>query len=104
MIATIKIVVTRSVLLVSIATGGWLTSAIVSAPITAIENTVVRPCEDDRCQTVYVEDEDGNVSNTGTIVCVHDPDSGTICRIGRIDGAECTESDCRRCPWWMFWC
>ena len=101
MIATIKIVVTRSVLLVSIATGGWLTSAIVSAPITAIENTVVRPCEDDRCQTVYVEDEDGNVSNTGTIVCVHDPDSGTICRI---DGAECTESDCRRCPWWMFWC
>ncbi|MCY4204813.1 MAG: hypothetical protein OXE92_03705 [Bacteroidetes bacterium] len=49
--------VARSVFLLSAVFEGWTASAILSAPITAVEHAVIRPCEDDVCVEVIVSED-----------------------------------------------
>ena len=99
-IASAKSIIARSVFLLSAVFGGWATSAIISAPITAVEHAMIRPCEDDACGSLFVNGPDGYPVDTGIKICVHNDDSGMNCNM-REDG-ECVPSRC--CPWWKPWC
>lgn len=99
MIATVKIIVARSVFLLSVVFGGWLTSSIVSVPITTVEYAMMRGCEDDGCGDLLVAGPNGEIIDTGVDICSDNPDSGTKCNM---EGIECTTKNC--CPWWKFWC
>ena len=81
------------------ALGGWITSGVMSSSIVAIENAIVKGCENDACGEVYVIGENGELVSTGLEVCLDNPDSDRKCSM---DGLECSDKKC--CPWWKFWC
>ena len=101
-ITSAKNIVARSVFLLSAVLGGWTASAILSAPITAVEHAMMRGCVDNECNPMYIRitDPDGNtvIFESDQEVCGYGEDSGMKCSMDQ-DNA-CQESKC--CKWWQI--
>ena len=101
-----KLLLTRSVFLVGAILGGSLSSAIVSGPIASMEESIMRPCEDDICRRLIatMRDDEGNVIDQfiSDPICDDSQGEQTDGRNCTMTNGECGTKDC--CPWWKPWC
>ncbi len=103
-ITSAKNILARSVFLLSAVLGGWTASALLSAPITAVEHAMMRGCENNTCQEIVIDLTDPETgitetTHTGKEVCDYDEGSDKKCSV---TSGGCEDGGC--CPWWKFWC
>ena len=101
-ITSAKNILARSVFLLSAVLGGWTASAILSAPITAVEHAMMRGCEDNTCHDLTIDiydPETGTIQSidTGKDVCDYEENSDYKCTVKK---TGCKDKEC--CAWWQI--
>ena len=102
-ITSAKNILARSVFLLSAVLGGYTASAILSAPITAVEHAMMRGCTDNTCHEMTIDIYDPNAGTietigTGKEVCDYEYDSDKTCAVKA--SGECKDKKC--CRWWQI--
>lgn len=102
-ITSAKNIVARSVFLLSAVLGGWTASAILSAPITAVEHAMMRGCPDNSCHEITLDVYDPNTDTietirTGKEVCDYESESDKKCEVDA--SGACEARKC--CAWWQI--